>query len=182
MKTIVPRLVLALGAVCAGCVTLTAQQQDKVAEVQRFADAATAAYRLSRIRVTIEPATNLGVGARYRQGNFYLNVRMLNAPSLTAIVAHELGHYVLGHEALVGIASQAEWQRAQELRELDANAAAVEILVRAAGLTEREALQTMIDYLRAAQRGVDAGGPIPSGHRAPVEEIADLLARFGDRR
>lgn len=32
----------------------------------------------------------------YRQGNIFVNVRMLDSPSLTKVFAHELGHYVLG--------------------------------------------------------------------------------------
>jgi hypothetical protein len=48
--------------------------------------------------------------------------------------AHELGHYVLGHDSVIQQASsQAEYQRVQERRELDANAKAVEILVRVQG-------------------------------------------------
>lgn len=175
-------LLVALGLVAAGCVTLTPPQEERAAEIRRFADATAAAYDLSRIRLTIEPATNLGIGARYRQGNFYVNVRMLDSPNLLAIAAHELAHYVLGHEGLLRVASQAEWQRAQEERELDANAKAVEILMRARGMGQREAVQLMIEYLQAAQRVVDRGGPIASGHRAPSEEIADLLARFPDSR
>lgn len=178
----VPSLTLALTLVSVGCVTLTPQQQDTVAEVHLFADATAVAYDLPRIRVTIEPATNLGIGGRYRQGNFYLNVRMLGSSSLTAIVAHELAHYVLGHDMPVSVASMAELQRAQELRELDANAKAVEILMRVKGMTRTEAVQTIVAHLRDAQRIIDRGGAIPFGHRPPTEEITDLLARFQDSR
>jgi hypothetical protein len=66
--------------------------------LRHFAGATAAAHDLSRIRLTIEPATNLGIGARRRQGDFYVNVRMLDSQNLIAIVAHELAHYVLGHE------------------------------------------------------------------------------------
>lgn len=173
---------MALGFVAAGCLTLTTRQQDRIAEIRSFVDATTAAYRLPPVRLTIEFATNLGIGARYRQGNLYVDVRMLDSPNLTAIVAHELGHYVLGHDELASAASAADWQRAQEARELDANAMAVEILVRVRGMGQREAVQAMIEYLRAAQGVVDRGGPIASGHRAPADEIADLVARFPDRR
>src|SRR5213596_128807 len=123
-----------------GCATLTPQEQDTVADVQRFADRTATAYNLPRIRVTIEPATNLGIGGRYRQGNFYLNERMLGSRGLTAVVAHELAHYVLGHDTRLQGASMAELQRAQELRELDANAKAVEILMRVKEMTQREAV------------------------------------------
>lgn len=161
-----------------GCVTLTPQQQDVVGDVQRFADATTAAYNLPRIRLTIEPETNLGIGGRYRLGNFYLNVRMLTSGNLNALVAHELAHYVLGHDTPVAGASMAEFQRAAELRELDANAKAVEILMRGLGLSQRQAVETMVVFLRAAQIHVDRGNALAWGHRPPGEEIADLVARF----
>jgi hypothetical protein len=122
-------MVLAVAIGVSGCVSLTPQQQDVVTDVQRFADATAAAYNLPRVRVTIEPETNLGIGGRYRLGNFYLNVRMLNAGHLNALVAHELAHYVLGHDTPVAGSSMTEFQRAQELRELDANAKAVEVLM-----------------------------------------------------
>jgi hypothetical protein len=73
------------------------------------------------------------------------------------------------------------WQRAQEHRELEANAKAVEILMRVRGLTEARAAEAVVGYLRSAQRAVDRGGPVAAGHRQPVEEIADLLARFPSR-
>ncbi len=176
-------LVAALGLLATGCLTLTPGQQERAAEVRRFADATADAYGASRTRVTIESATNLGIGARYRTGNLYLNVRMLGSPHLDAIVAHELGHYLLGHDTLTaGVVTQADWQRVQEERELEANTMAVEILVRVRGMAQAEAVQALVAFLQAAQRAVDAGGAVAAGHRQPVAEIADLLARFPDPR
>ena len=178
-----PALIVALGLLATGCLTLTPGQQDRAAEVRRFADATADAYRVSRTRVTIELATNLGIGARYRYGNLYLNVRMLGSPHLDAIVAHELGHYLLGHDTLAaGVVTPADWQRVQEERELDANTKAVEILVRVRGMTQAEAVQAVVRFLQEAQRTVDGGGAVPAGHRHPAAEIADLLMRFPDRR
>src|SRR5712691_5131191 len=174
-------ILVAFAVAVGSCVSLTPQQQDKVAEVERFADATAAAYKLSRIRVAIEPATNLGIGGRYHQGNFYLNERMLGSRSLTAVVAHELAHYVLGHDTRLQ-GSSMEVQRAQELRELDANAKAVEILMRVKEMTQREAVQTIVTHLRGAGRLQDRGGALAPGHRPAAEEIADLLARFPDSR
>jgi hypothetical protein len=71
---------------------------------------------------------------------------------------------------------------AEVRRFADANAKAVEILMRVRGLTEARAVDVVVEYLRAAQRAVDRGGPVAAGHRQPVEEIADLLARFPGRR
>jgi Zn-dependent peptidase ImmA (M78 family) len=115
----------------AGCVSLTPEQRAKVDEIQSFADRTSRVYDLPGVRISIQSATNLNIGAMYRQGNIFVNVRMLDSPSLTKVIAHELGHYVLGHEPAASVSSQADWQRAQQQRELDANAKAVEILVRA---------------------------------------------------
>ncbi|PYN80522.1 MAG: hypothetical protein DMD96_13460 [Candidatus Rokuibacteriota bacterium] len=54
--------------------------------------------------------------------------------------------------------------------ELDANAKAVEILMRAKDMSRREAVGTIITHLRAAERAVERGGPITSGHRAPPQK------------
>jgi hypothetical protein len=166
-----------LGAVAIGCVSLTPRQQDTLVDVQRFADATAAAYGMVRIRVNVQPGTNLGIGAVYRQGNFYLNADTLDSGHLTALVAHELAHYVLGHEPTSGV-SMAELLKAQELRELDANAKAVEIMVRAKGMTRPQAVRTMVVFLRTAQNAQSRGRPNAPGHPPPAEEIADLLARF----
>lgn len=163
-------------ALLAGCVSLTPQQQSKVDELQRFADRTTAVYGLPRVRISIQPPSTLNVGATYRQGNILVNVQMLDSPSLTKLIAHELGHYLQGPAPIP--TSMAEWQRNQEQRELDANAKAVEILVRAHGMTEREAVGVVVEALRRAQRAIERGAPLTPGHLPPAAEIADLLARF----
>lgn len=170
---------LLLGFIVAGCVSLTTQQQQRVDEIQRLADRTTAFYGLPSVRISVQSATNLNIGGVYRQGNIFLNVRMLDSPGLTKLVAHELGHYVLGHDSIIRQAvSQAEWERAQQQRELDANAKAVEILVRAQGLSETAALQMVVDALRRAQDAQTRGAPLTPGHLSASAELADLLARF----
>jgi Zn-dependent peptidase ImmA (M78 family) len=165
-------LVLVLATVLAGCVSLTPQQEDKVAEIQRFADRATEVYGKPRVRVTIQPATNLNIGAFYRQGNFFINVRMLDSANLTKLVAHELAHYILGHDGFIpGAVSQAEWTRGQQQRELDANAKAVEILVRAEGA----------DGTRGGEGRSGCAAPIR--RRAGTQQPAPHAgAPFGQRR
>jgi uncharacterized protein YoaH (UPF0181 family) len=165
----------------AGCVSLSPEQQDKVAEIQRFADRTTALYGLPSLRISIQPATNLNIGAVYRQGNVLVNVQMLDSPNLTKLIAHELGHYVLGHDSVIRQASsQAEYQRIREQRELDANAKAVEILVRAQGLSQSEAVRIVADALRRSENTQARGAPLTPGHLPASAELADLLARFPD--
>src|SRR5262245_4299249 len=163
--------------VVAGCVSLTPAQKDTVTEVQRFADATAAAYGLMRIPVTVQAGTNLGIGGVYRQGNFYVNANMLDSGHLTALVAHELGHYVLGHEPTSGV-SMAEVLRAQEPKELDANAKAVEIMMRVKGMPQAQAVRTMVVFLRSVESAEARGQPITPGHRPSAEEIAELVRRF----
>ena len=172
-------LVLMLAIACAGCVSLTPQQEDKLAQMQRFADKTTALYSLPSIRISVQPSTNLNIGAIYRQGNVLINVAMLDSPHLTKLMAHELGHYVLGHDSVIQqAASQAEYQRVQERRELDANAKAVEILARVEGLSQPEAVKMVADVLRRAAENELRGAPPTPGHLPPSAELADLLSRF----
>ncbi len=84
---------------------------------------------------------------------------------------------MLGHEPTSGV-SLAELVKAQEVRELDANAKAVEIMVRVKGMSQPQAVRTIVVFLRSVQNAQSRGQPNASGHRPPVEEIADLLARF----
>jgi len=105
---------------------------------------------------------------------------MLDSPNLTKLMAHELGHYVLGHHGFIPQAvSQAEWTRGQQQRELDANAKAVEIFVRAGGLTEPEAVKVVADALRRSQDAQARNNlPLTPGHLPASAELADLLARY----
>ena len=171
---------LVLGLFLAGCVSLTPNQEQKLAEMQSFADRTTAIYRVPSVRISVQSATNLNIGAVYRQGNIYMNVRMLDSPNVAKTMAHELGHYVLGHDSIIPqAASMSEYQRAQEQRELDANAKAVEILRRAQGLSQSDALRIVADALRRSQDAQERKGlPLTPGHLPASAELADLLARF----
>ena len=178
LKISVGALVLAL----TGCVSLTTGEENVVAELQDFANRTTALYRVPSVRISIQSATNLNTGAVYRQGNVFVNVKMLSSTYVKKLMAHELGHYLLGHDGFIPNAvSQAEWQRGQEQRELDANAKAVEILVRVEGMDERDAVEFVSEYLRRAQWAVDRGAPVARGHLPPAAELADLLSRFPAR-
>src|SRR5262245_8829866 len=179
MRTI-PLLLLVL--ILTGCVSLTPPQEQRLDEVQRFADRATAVYGKPSLTISVQRATNLNIGALYRQGNIFLNERMLDSANLKKTIAHELGHYVLGHSGFIAnVTSQAEWQRAQEQKELDANAKAVEILMRADGMTELEAVKLVGDALRrSAENQTRNNLPLTPGHLPASAELADLLARFPD--
>jgi IrrE N-terminal-like domain len=177
---VVAWLIVALGA--AGCVSLTPAQEQAVAEVRAMADDAARIYGVSRISVMV--GSNMeGVGGSYRRGLFTLSTPMLRSRHRDSIVAHELAHYLLGHDRVLQGTLALDLQREQELRELDANAKAVEILVRVRGYAEEQALSLLYDHLLAFNRLVaDRRTVIPWGHRAPCEEMTDLLQRFPAHR
>ena len=166
----------------AGCVSLTPAEEHAVAEVRAIADDTARVYGVSRISVLV--GSNIeGVGGTYRRGLFTISTPMLRSRHRDSVVAHELAHYLLDHDRPLSGTLALDWQREQERRELDANAKAVEILVRVRGVPEEQALSLIYDHLLAFNRLVVAERTvIPWGHRPPCEEIADLLGRFGARR
>jgi hypothetical protein len=172
------RLACALALLCAGCVSLTPAQQRGAEEVRALADATARAYRVPRIAVVVGDNIE-GVGGTYRQGLFTITTSMLTSRHRDSIVAHELAHYLLDHDRPRTGTLALEWQREQELRELQANAKAVEILARVRRLPEEQALSLVYDHLLSFHRLVaERRTVIPWGHRAPCLEIADLLGRF----
>jgi len=173
---------LAVTLATAGCVSLTPAQQDAAAEVRAMADDTARIYGVSRIYVLVGNNVE-GVGGTYRPGMLTLSTPMLGSPHRDPIVAHELAHYLLDHDRPLSSTLALDAQRDQELRELDANAKAVEILVRVRRYREEQALSLVYDHLLAFDRLVtDKRTVIPWGHRAPCAEMSDLLARFPAHR
>ena len=111
-------------------------------------------------------------------GFLLITPRALTSPHRLALVAHELGHYVLGHVASP-IAHQ--YRLSQPAKEMDANAKAVEILVRLRGMSEGDALRLICDYLLAVHRLPDPSTGF-LGHASACEEVKDLLRRFPQYR
>jgi hypothetical protein len=174
-------LPLALGLALTGCVTLTPPQAASLVEVRALVDGAAKSYGKRPVYVLVGNAVP-GVGGTYRRGMMTLSTPMLLSRHRDSIVAHELGHYILGHEAALSGSSSLEQGREQELREMDANAKAVEILTRT-GRTEAAALRLVYEHLLSFQRAMRAGNTVlPWGHRPPCDEIADLLGRFPAHR
>ncbi len=166
--------VLALG----GCASLTLQQQKSEAEIKAFADETAQVYGLSRISLLVGQDV-ASTGGTYRRGLFTISTPLLLSPYRDSVVAHEMAHYVLGHDAPLRSSTGYDRQREQELRELDANAKAVEILVRVSRISEEQALRTLYAHLIAVHRGSQRGtAMLAPGHRPPCEEVADLLGRF----
>jgi len=166
----------------AGCAMLTPAQEESAAEVRALATRTADLYGLPPIRLLVSHNPQ-GPPGSYRRGFFSVSTITLTSTFRDAIVAHELAHYVLGHEAPLHGASSGELERDYQQREVDANAKAVEILIRAAGIGEARALRTIYDYLAGIQWALDRYPRLDlRGHRSPCDEIADLLARFPQQR
>jgi hypothetical protein len=165
-----------------GCTTLTPAQQRSEAEVRAFADRTARLYGLLPIHVLVSHNPHDPPGS-YRGGFFSVSAITLTSTFRDAIVAHELAHYILGHHAPLPGSTSEDWKRGYQQRELDANAKAVEILARAAEISEERALRTMYDYLAGVQWALDRYPRLNlSGHKRPCEEIADLLSRFPEQQ
>ncbi|HEV8441720.1 MAG TPA: hypothetical protein VGT40_26835 [Methylomirabilota bacterium] len=166
----------------AGCVTLSPTQQESLAEVRALAEETAQVYGRPPIHVLVSHHHDAAPGS-YSRGFLSVSALVLTSPFRDAIVAHELAHYVLGHEVSLGAGTAAERERAYQQRELDANAKGVEILTRVAGMSEVRALKTMYAYLRGVHWARERYPRLDlRGHKPPCEEIADLLARFPEQR
>lgn len=142
------RLLLAAAGVLAlgGCVSLTPQQQKSEAEIKAFADETAQVYGLPRISLLVGQDV-ASTGGTYRRGLFTISTRLLLSPYRDSVVAHEMAHYVLGHDAPLRSSTGYDRLLEQELRELEANAKAVEILVRVSRISEEQALRTLYAHL-----------------------------------
>jgi len=175
-------LALPLLLALAGCASLTPAQERSAAEVRALARETARVYGLPDIRLLVTHNPDDPPGS-FRRGYFAVSAVTLTSSFRDAIVAHELGHYVLGHEDPLRPGSDGEQAREYEQRELDANAKAVEILVRADRMDEGRALRTMYDYLAGVRWARDRYPRMDlRGHRTPCEEIDDLLGRFPAQR
>ena len=162
----------------AACSTMTPGQDRSLDEVRAFADETARRYGLQPIHVLVSHDPDSPVGS-YRRGFFAVNRLVLSSEFRDAIVAHELAHYVLGHDAPLGGATNDARRREREQRELDANATAVEILVWVRQVPEDQALRMVYSYLlNVHRRLLRSPGEDLLGHRPPCDEIADLLRRY----
>jgi hypothetical protein len=173
---------VATTALAAACSTLTPAQDRSLDEIRAFADETARRYGLLPIHVLVSHNPDSPVGS-YRRGFFAVNRLVLGSEFRDAIVAHELAHYVLGHDApLAGVTHEAR-RREREQRELDANAKAVEILAWVRQVPEDQSLRMVYSYLLNVHRRLQRSpGEDLLGHRPPCDEIADLLGRYPQQR
>jgi hypothetical protein len=166
----------------AGCGTLTPPQRESLAEVRALAEETARVYGRPPIHLLVSHDPHAPPGS-YRRGFFAVSSQVLTSPFRDAIVAHELAHYVLGHEEPLHGATSEELERDYQQRELDANAKAVEILTRVGGMTEVRAIKTIYNYLLGIRWALERYPRLDlRGHKPPCEEIKDLLGRFPAQR
>jgi hypothetical protein len=102
---------------------------------------------------------------------------------MRAIIAHEMAHYVLGHEPIAFTGPRPEVEAELYQRELEANVKAVEILTRVTGDPEAAALRDVHAWLISAWRAQQRPGVvIPFGHKSACIEAGELLIRFPQHR
>jgi len=142
-----------------GCASLDPAQERSLGEVRAFADRTAVLYGLAPIHVLVSRNPDSPIGS-YRRGFFAVNLLALGSEFRDAIVAHELAHYVLGHDAPPRGPTLEARAREREQRELDANAKSVEILARVKEIPEARALEAVYDYLLRVSSGMQKSPPV----------------------
>jgi hypothetical protein len=173
---------LGIALTLTGCASFTPKQQQSAEEIRTFIADTARVYAVPRIYVLVGNDVS-NIGGTYRRGMITVSTGMLASRHRDSLIAHELAHYLLGHDAPLSGSTALDQAREQEVRELEANAKAVEILTRVTARSEEQALRLVYDHLAAFNRMITAGrSVVPWGHRHPCEEIHDLLARFPAQR
>jgi hypothetical protein len=189
-------VVLALGALAivglssvASAQTLTPAQEQGLAEARALVEETCRLYALPQVGVSPAPwlRSSFRVAGMYsHRGWLFLDPGVLGTPIQIPLVAALLGHRVLDWER-IGRRSFGQdasgYRKAREEMNLDAQAKAVEILVRVKGWPERRALEAIYTWLLRQHHAQTRGGQEPVGyHRVACQEIGDLLARFPQHR
>src|SRR5437762_4982466 len=185
-------LLTALVALVACAPNLTPRQGAKLREAQEIADRTTDTYSVPRVKVHAASLYDRRTAGVYRDREDWIMLRpeVLDDVDFLSAVTHELGHATLGHKLLGGDICdpggppvQGLWKCVPmgspqgklwlEKMELDANARAIEIMVRVMGMTQSAALRRF-----AALLVRNANIPARGGHLGGCRELDDLLSRF----
>jgi hypothetical protein len=164
---------------CAGSTAytpLTSDQRGVAAAAQRLADRIAELYQVSPVNVLVEPLAP-GQGALIRgNGVMALSPEILDFPPKIrdAYLAHEMGHWILGH-----VASRAGTVSEQQQREIDADIKAVEILMRSKGMPQSGAFAAVYAQQMASKQTLDEGKAVPlASHPDPCQKMSALLAAY----
>jgi hypothetical protein len=155
---------------------LTPDQRAVAAAAQRLADRIAELYQVSPVNVLVGPLAP-GQGALIDgNGVMTLSQEGLDFPELIrdAYLAHEMGHWILGH-----VASPAVTVSEQQQREIDADVKAVEILMRSKSMPQTGAFAAVYAQQMASKQTLDEGKTVPlASHPDPCRKMAALLAAY----
>jgi hypothetical protein len=143
---------------------------------QRLADQIAELYRVSPVKVVVEPLA-AGQGALIRgNGVMTLSPETLGFPEQIrdAYLAHEMAHWILGH-----VAGPSVTVSEQQQREIDADVRAVEILMRSKSLTQTQAFAAVYAQQMASKQTLDEGKTVPlASHPDPCRKMSALLVAY----
>jgi hypothetical protein len=180
-----------VGVVLTACASVWRMPHEaKLREAQEIANRATDLYGVPRVKVYTFWRLRIGGVYQDRSDWIIFHPEVLDDVDFPSLLAHELGHTTLRHKMLGsdicdpgGPPAEGLWKcwpvrtpegmRWLQQAELDANARAIEIMVRVMGMTQDAALRRFAALL---VRFADA--PPTRGHLGGCREVEDLLARF----
>jgi hypothetical protein len=167
---------------------LTPEQERGLEDARRFVREFHRVYK-PLYSVDVTPASWVGakdlsqmagVGLVYNlaAGKIYVSPSLLTAPYRDLLLSVTLAHHVLRRPTTAG--SLAELEQEQRQQRLDANAKAVEVLVRARGLSEQAAFTQLASFLAASPPAPPTPGRAPTV--GACEQLRDLQARYPQYR
>lgn len=159
---------LVLALLLAGCATGPQQVPPEAERIRDFVTRASAAYGKPPLYIVIVDV-NQGGTIAYTFGEIRVARSFLASTDPEPLLAHEVGHYVLGHNNLFTI---------EPGREIAANAEAVRILTKLNGGDEQIAFRRIYNWLSQLHRS----GRQARGHLTPCVEINALLDAFPAQR
>lgn len=173
-----PLLLLTGCATSATNAPLTSDQRAVAAASQRLADRISELYRVPSVNVLVEPLAP-GQGALIRgSGVMALSLETLNFPEMIrdAYLAHEMGHWILGHVDGRAVGTS---QSVLRQNEIDADIKAVEILMRAKSMSQTKAFAAVYAQQMASKQTLDEGKTVPlASHPDPCRKMSALLAAY----
>src|SRR5262245_51165975 len=168
---------------------LSAMEEASLQEIREFARLTAERYRMV---APLENSVASWVGnpslpqyasspAVYTGGRLFLSRRLLTASNRDLVIATAMAYEMFRGSLKAATVVERERERAQ--MRLDANARAVDIMMRVKDMPEREALDQMYAWLLGMHRAALASGRPPApGNFRPCDAIGDLLRRYPDAK